>query len=142
MAAENRLWGAERIRGELRKLGIRVSKRTIQKYMRPARRPERTGQTWATFLHNHAHQIWVCDLLQVSDLWFRSLFAFFIIELNSRKVVHVGVMGDDGKIRPRQPDPRLPADLGGSVPRLWLRRMTHRSRCGTKRMHEVASTVS
>src|SRR6266446_1992495 len=34
MARENRLWGAERIRGELLKLGIRVCKRTIQKYMR------------------------------------------------------------------------------------------------------------
>jgi hypothetical protein len=31
MANENRLWGAARIRGELLKLGIRVSKRTIQK---------------------------------------------------------------------------------------------------------------
>jgi hypothetical protein len=33
MARENRLWGAERIRGELLKLGVKVSKRTIQKYM-------------------------------------------------------------------------------------------------------------
>jgi putative transposase len=39
MAAENRLWGAERIRGELRKLGIAVCKRTVQKYMRRARPP-------------------------------------------------------------------------------------------------------
>jgi hypothetical protein len=31
MAMENRLWGSERIRGELLKLGVRVSKRTIQK---------------------------------------------------------------------------------------------------------------
>jgi hypothetical protein len=38
MAKENRLWGAERIRGELLKLGIRVSKRTIQKYMPKVRR--------------------------------------------------------------------------------------------------------
>src|SRR5205823_8394168 len=29
--------------------------------------------------------------LQVTDLLFRSLFAFFIIELKSRKVIHVGV---------------------------------------------------
>src|SRR5215472_18112098 len=29
MARDNRLWGAERIRGELLKLGIRVSERTI-----------------------------------------------------------------------------------------------------------------
>ena len=34
MASENRLWGAERIQGELSKLNIKVSKRTIQKYMR------------------------------------------------------------------------------------------------------------
>ena len=33
MAKENCLWGAERIRGELLKLGIKVCKRTIQKYM-------------------------------------------------------------------------------------------------------------
>ena len=90
MAAENRLWGAERIRGELLKLGIHVSKRTIQKYMRQARPPQKHGQTWSTFLHNHGHEIWACDFLQVPDLWFRSLFAFFLIELGSRTVIHVG----------------------------------------------------
>jgi len=37
MARDNRLWGAERIRGELLKLGIHVAKRTVQKYMRSAR---------------------------------------------------------------------------------------------------------
>ena len=37
MVTKNRLWGAERIRGELLKLDIHVGKRTIQKYMRPVR---------------------------------------------------------------------------------------------------------
>ena len=32
-----------------------------------------------------------CDFLQVTDLLFRPLFAFFVIELHSRKVIHVGV---------------------------------------------------
>ena len=91
MAAENRLWGAERIQGELLKLDIRVSKRTIQKYMRQVRPPRKAGQTWATFVRNHASQIWACDFLQVTDLLFRPLFAFFIIELGSRRVVHVAV---------------------------------------------------
>ncbi len=91
MAKDNRLWGAERIRGELLKLGIRVSKRTIQKYMRTVRRHQPRGQKWATFLRNHAGQIWACDFLQVTDLFFRPLFAFFMIELKSRKVIHVGV---------------------------------------------------
>lgn len=53
MARDNVLWGAERIRGELLKLGIRVSKRTIQKYMKRARPPGKRGQTWETFLKNH-----------------------------------------------------------------------------------------
>jgi hypothetical protein len=91
MAAENRLWGAERSRGELLKLGIRVSKRTVLKYVRRSRPPHHQGQTWQTFVHHHAHEIWPCDFLQVTDLWFRSLFTFFLIELESRSVVHVGV---------------------------------------------------
>jgi putative transposase len=91
MAKENRLWGAERIRGELLKLGLRVCKRTIQKYMRTVRTHRPRGQKWATFLHNHAGQIWACDFLQITDLFFRPLFAFFLIELKSRKVIHVGV---------------------------------------------------
>ena len=90
MALNNYLWGAERIRGELLKLGIHVSKRTIQKYMcHRCTRP--SSQKWSTFLHNHASEIWACDFLPVTDLLFRSLFAFFIIELKSRKVLHVGV---------------------------------------------------
>ena len=91
MAANNRLWGAERIRGELLKLDIRVSKRTIQKYMRQWQPQRARGQTWKTFLHNHAAEVWACDFLQVTDLFSRPLFAFFIIELKSRKVIHVYV---------------------------------------------------
>jgi putative transposase len=91
MASTNRLWGAERIRGELLKLGLHVCKRTIQKYMRSVRIARPRGQKWSTFLHTHAEQIWACDFLPVIDLLFRSLFAFFIIELQSRRVIHVGV---------------------------------------------------
>jgi transposase InsO family protein len=59
--------------------------------MRQVCPPRPRGQKWATFLQNHAADIWACDFLQVTDLFFRSLFAFFIIELKSRKVIHVGV---------------------------------------------------
>ena len=91
MATANRLWGAERIRGELLKLGIRVSKRTVQRYLRQGRPPRPSGQSWSTFLRSHACQTWACDFLQVSDLFFRPLFAFVIVELGSRRVVHIGV---------------------------------------------------
>src|SRR5947209_3133083 len=86
MATENRLWGAERIRGELLKLDIQVCKRTIQKYMKNVQTTRPKGQRWVTFLHNHAKDIWACDFLQLTDLFFRPLFAFFVIELKSRRV--------------------------------------------------------
>lgn len=80
------------MRGELLKLGIQVCKRTIQKYMRSVRVRQPKEQKWRTFLHNNAQDIWACDFLQVTDLFFRSFLAFFIIELNSRRVIHVGVI--------------------------------------------------
>jgi len=98
MATNNRLWGAERIRGELLKLDIHVSKRTIQKYMKQARPKRAQGQSWKVFLRNHAAEVWACDFLQVTDLFFRPLFAFFMIELKSRKVIHVNVT----RTRPHQ----------------------------------------
>src|SRR5258708_271509 len=49
------------------------------------------GQTGAQLLRNHADQIWGWGLLQMSDLFFRPLFAFFNSLLTSRKVIHVGV---------------------------------------------------
>jgi putative transposase len=67
IAKENRLWGAERIRGELLKLDMHVCKRTIQKYMRPVRTYQPGGQKWATFVRNHAADIWACDFLQISS---------------------------------------------------------------------------
>jgi putative transposase len=77
--------GAERIRGELLKLDIRVSKRTIQKYIKQLHPKRARGQSWKTFLRNHAAGVWACDFLQVTDLFFRPLFAFFIIELRVTK---------------------------------------------------------
>jgi transposase InsO family protein len=90
IAKENLRWGAERIRGELLKLGIRVSKSAIQKYIQQVRGPN-SSQNWATFLRNHASQIWACDFLQTYDIFFRTVFVFVVIELGSRRVVHFGV---------------------------------------------------
>jgi putative transposase len=89
MAARGRLRGAERIRGELLKLGIKVSKRTVQKYMRGIRGKSDGGQRWATFVKNHAERMWVCDFIQTHDLLLRQLYAFFLVHLASRRVVHI-----------------------------------------------------
>jgi putative transposase len=73
MARENPRWGSERIRGELLKLGITVSKRSIQRYRQrgPARPP---SQTWRTFLANHRPQIWAADLSTVPTVTLRTLY--------------------------------------------------------------------
>ena len=90
LSDENRLWGTERIRGELRKLGIAVSNGSIRRYRwRSAPRPP--SQTWGTFLRNHAHAIWAADLLTVQTLTFRTLYVLFFISHGRREHVHFQV---------------------------------------------------
>jgi putative transposase len=85
MAKENRLWGAERIRGELFKLGIEVSKRTVQRYMPKEKKTGSSGQNWATFLKNQAAGIWACDFTVVYDWLFRQWYVFVVMELKKPK---------------------------------------------------------
>ena len=91
MANENLLWGAERIRGELLKLGIEVSKRTVQRYMPKEKKTGSSSQTWATFLKNQASGIWACDFTVVNDWLFRQWYIFVVMELKTRRIVHTGV---------------------------------------------------
>jgi len=91
MANENLLWGAERIRGELLKLGIEVSKRSIQKYMPKDRKGNSSSRNWATFLKNQAGNAWACDFTLVNDWLFRQWYIFVVMELKTRRIVHTGV---------------------------------------------------
>src|SRR5215204_1560434 len=90
MARDNPLWGSERIRGELLKLGIAVSRRSVQRYRGrgPARPP---SQTWRTFLANHAHQLWAADLFVVQTLTFKTLYVLVLIAHGRRELVHINV---------------------------------------------------
>ncbi len=93
MARENPVWGEERISNELLlKLGIRVSPRTVRKYMpkEPSRGP-RGDQRWSTFLRNHAGEILACDFFVVVTVTFRILYVFVLLEHGSRRIMHVGV---------------------------------------------------
>ena len=42
------------------------------------------------FLREQAKGIWACDFVQLYDAWFRPLFAFFLIDHATRRVVHFG----------------------------------------------------
>jgi putative transposase len=92
MAKQNHLWGAERIRGELLKLGIKVCKRTIQKYLPKVRKSPSPNQTWATFVHNHVDDIWACDFTVGYDWLFRPWHIFVIMELKTKRIVHSAVI--------------------------------------------------
>jgi putative transposase len=81
MATENLLWGEERIANELLlKLGLRVSPRTIRKYM-PKRPPGRArgDQRWSTFLRNHAQEIVACDFFVSATVTFRLFYVLVLM---------------------------------------------------------------
>jgi len=93
MARENVLWGEERIANELLlKLGIRISPRTVRKYLskRPPGRP-RGDLHWSTFLRNQATAILACDFIVAVTATFRMLYVFVAIEHGTRRLAHVNV---------------------------------------------------
>ena len=96
MARENPTWGQERIANELwLKLGLRVSPRTVRKYMpkRPAPGPGQrvTSQRWRTFVRNHAQAIVACDFCVVVTATFRLRYVFVVMEHATRRILHTNV---------------------------------------------------
>ena len=89
MRAENPLWGAPRIHGELLKLGIEVAQSTVAKYM--AKRRPGSGQTWKTFLRNHVAGIGAMDFLVVPTINFRLLFVLVILRHERRRLISLSV---------------------------------------------------
>ena len=96
MARENPTWGEERIANELLlKLGLRVSPRTVRKYL-PKRRDHGRGQRvssqrWTTFVRNHAQAIVACDFCVVVTATFRLLYVFVVMEHATRRIMHTNV---------------------------------------------------
>ncbi len=75
MGRDNPRWGCIRIRGELAKLGIRVSATKIRTLLRanglgPA--PRRDGPTWSQFLRAQAKGILALDFFTAETLWLRT----------------------------------------------------------------------
>jgi len=70
---------------------IPIARATIQKYVCLARPHPAPNQNWSTFICNHAHPVWACDFLPVIDLFLRQIYAFFIIEIGSRQIIHFSI---------------------------------------------------
>ena len=91
MAEENPGWGAPRIHGELLKLGLDVSERTVSRYLRRLSPPLNAGRLWAAFLRNQREIIAAMDFFTVPTLTFRVLYCFFVIEHGRRRILHFNV---------------------------------------------------
>ena len=94
MAGANPTWGQERIAAELQlKLGIRVSPRTVRRYMRRGGRPRdrQASQRWSTFVRNHAAAMLACDFFVRITATFRTLYVFVVLEVGTRRIVHWNV---------------------------------------------------
>ena len=90
MAKANPLWGAPRIHGELLKLGIEISERTVSNLM-PRRDANPPSQTWRTFLKNHMTNMASIDFFTVPTATFRILFVLVVLRHSRRQVVHYNV---------------------------------------------------
>ena len=77
----------------LLKLEIRVSPRTVRRYMPldtgPAKRSP--SQRWMTFVRNHAQGILSCDFLVAVTASFRVLYVFVAMEIGTQKIAHFNV---------------------------------------------------
>src|SRR5262249_35585724 len=89
MVEANPLWGAPRIHGELFKLRIEVSERTVSRLIPRHRKPP--SQTWRTFLGNHAKELVSIGFMIVPTASFRVLFALVVLVHHRRRVVHFNV---------------------------------------------------
>jgi transposase InsO family protein len=89
MSQENVLWGAPRIQGELLKLGFAAAQSTVARYM--AKYDDPSGQSWSTFLRNHAPQIAAMDLFVVPTIGFVQLYVLVIVRLARRQLVWISV---------------------------------------------------
>lgn len=89
MATANPLWGAPRIHGELRTLGVEVSERTVSRLLKRRARPP--SQTWRTFLTNHIPSAASMDFFTVPTLTGRVLFVLVVMSHARRRILHANI---------------------------------------------------
>jgi hypothetical protein len=89
MADANPLWGAPRIHGELVKLGLAVSERTVSRLIPRRRRPP--SQTWRTFLQNHVGSLVAVDFFTVPTITGRLCCVLVVLAHERRRILHVNV---------------------------------------------------
>ena len=90
MKRNNPRWGARRIKGELRKIGITLSKSSICNILNDSDFPPSTrkfDETWIRFLKSHAKRAFACDFITVETAFLRRLYIFALLDINTREIV-------------------------------------------------------
>ena len=87
----NPRWGAQKISDELMKIGHKVSKKTVLKYLEVYRAitpsPSKT-LSWTEFLDNHKFKIGI-DFTSLITVQGYQVFIFVILDLDTRKLLYI-----------------------------------------------------
>jgi transposase InsO family protein len=89
LARENSGWGYRRVHSELLVLGVKVAASTVWEILKDAGidpAPDRTSQTWATFLRSRAEAILAVDFMETVTLTGTRMYVLAVIEHATRRV--------------------------------------------------------
>ncbi len=86
---ENVFWGCAKIEGELKKLGIDLSRSTIRRILSHFRKKGelKLGLTWTKFIQSHLDSLYATDFFTLDTLFGKRFYALFIIHLSTRRIV-------------------------------------------------------
>jgi putative transposase len=93
LARENSSWGYRRIHGELLVLGIKVAASTVWQILKDAGidpAPERSSDSWATFLRSQAEAILAADFFEAVTLTGTRMYVLAVIEHATRRIRILG----------------------------------------------------
>jgi len=87
---DNPRWGAGKIKGAMRKLGISISKSSVLCVLKAngfKGHPWNGDESWLSFLKSHCTRYWACDFFVVDTLLLKRIFVYFVIDTLTRELI-------------------------------------------------------